>query len=64
MMEDKYFLYCGNIRLKRIGVVIEWIEERISEYVKCVEDLVYFIENYMRIINVDDGFVLFNLYDY
>lgn len=63
-MEDKYLPYRGNTRLKRTGVAIEWTEERISEYVKCAEDPVYFTENYMRIINVDDGLVSFNLYDY
>lgn len=63
-MEDKYLPYRGNTRLKRTGVAIEWTEERISEYVRCAEDPVYFTETYMRIINVDEGLVQFKLYDY
>lgn len=63
-MEDKYLPYRGNKNLKRIGVAIEWNEDRISEYVKCAEDPVYFTETYMRIIHVDDGLVPFKLYDY
>ena len=63
-MEDKYLPYRGNRNLKRIGVAIDWDEERISEYVKCAEDPVYFTETYMRIIHVDKGLVPFELYDY
>jgi hypothetical protein len=56
--------YRGNPNLKRMGVQIEWSEERIQEYVKCSEDPIYFIETYMKIINVDHGLVPFKLYDF
>jgi hypothetical protein len=56
--------YFGNPNLKRVGEAIEWTQERIEEYMKCSQDPIYFIETYMKIINVDHGLVNFNLYDY
>ena len=56
--------YKGNINLKRINQEIDWTPELVQEYVKCSEDPVYFIETHMKIINVNEGLVNFNLYDY
>ena len=56
--------YFGNPNLKRVGEEIDWTPERIQEYIKCSQDPVYFIETYMKIINVDEGLVNFKLYDY
>ena len=56
--------YKGNVLLKRANQSIEWTPELVAEYVKCSEDPVYFIENYMKIINVNDGLVNFKLYEY
>ena len=61
---DKYLPYRGNPNLKRLGVKISWTSKRIEEYLRCAQDPVYFTENYMKIINVDDGLVPFKLYDY
>jgi hypothetical protein len=56
--------YFGNPLLKRVGENIEWTPDRVQEYAKCMQDPIYFIETYMKIINVDHGLVNFNLYDY
>lgn len=56
--------YFGNPHLKRVGEEIEWTAERLQEYLKCSQDPIYFIETYMKIINVDHGLVNFKLYDY
>lgn len=56
--------YFGNPNLKRVGESIEWTPERLEEYMKCSQDPIYFIETYMKIINVDHGLVNFKLYDY
>lgn len=56
--------YNGNRNLKKVGEVIEWTEEQVAEYIRCSEDPVYFITNYMKIINVDRGLVPFELYDF
>jgi hypothetical protein len=56
--------YNGNINLKRSNQAIEWTEEYVQEYVKCSQDVVYFTEKYMKIINVDKGLINFTLYPY
>ncbi len=39
-------------------------EEQIREYVKCSKDPIYFIENYVKIITLDKGFVQISLYPF
>lgn len=56
--------YFGNPNLKRVGEEIEWTPDRIEEYIKCSQDPIYFTETYMKIVNVDEGLVNFELYDY
>ena len=56
--------YLGNSNLKPAGFKFEWTQKMIDEYVRCSEDVVYFTETYMKIVNVDDGLVSFKLYDY
>ena len=56
--------YLGNINVKRAGVESEWTEEQILEYKKCMENPIYFIENYIKIISLDEGLVPFKLYGY
>ena len=61
---NQFRSYNGNPNLKRSGVAINWTPEIVAEYAKCQEDVVYFVEKYMKIINVDRGLVSFKLYDY
>jgi len=56
--------YKGNVLLKKSNQNIEWTPELVQEYVKCQEDPVYFTENYMKIITLNDGLKNFNLYPY
>ena len=56
--------YLGNPNLKNVGQNVEWTEETLQEYVKCKDDPLYFVENYVRIIHVDKGLVPFEMYDY
>lgn len=56
--------YLGNPRLKRVGVSMEWTPENIREYDKCSKDILYFVEKYVKIVNVDDGLVPFKMYRY
>lgn len=57
-------IYRGNSLLKKSGVGIEWTPELLDEYIKCSKSPIYFIENYVKIINVDRGLVAFELYQY
>jgi len=56
--------YNGNANLKRSNQSIEWTPNLVEEYVKCQNDVVYFTETYMKIINIDKGLVNFKLYPY
>ncbi len=56
--------YLGNPLLKKSGTHEEFTEEQISEYIKCSKDPVYFILNYVKIVNVDEGLVPFTMYDF
>jgi len=56
--------YLGNARLKRIGVELSYTEEQLKEIVKCTEDPVYFIRNYVKIVNVDRGLVPFEMWNF
>ena len=47
--------YRSNPLLKKQNVKIEFTQHQIEEYIKCAQDPVYFIENYVTIIHVDRG---------
>lgn len=57
-------IYLNNPNLKSAGVQIDWTEEQAQEYVKCMEDPVYFVKKYVKIVNVDLGLVNFELYPF
>jgi hypothetical protein len=56
--------YNGNINVKRDGVIQNFSSEEVKEYMKCLQSAEYFIENYCKIISLNDGLVKFKLYDY
>ena len=56
--------YLGNPNLKRINMQMNLTEEQVREYVKCAQDPTYFIENYVKIITLDKGFVQIELYPF
>lgn len=56
--------YLGNPNLKRIGEAVEFDQHKISEYIKCSKDPIYFLETYGKIISLDDGIVPFKLFPY
>lgn len=56
--------YLGNVNIKKDGVSQEWNKEEILEYQKCMRDSSYFVENYVKIIHLDQGLVPFHPYPY
>ena len=56
--------YLGNPLIKKSNVRLSFTAEQIQEYAKCVKDPVHFIQNYVKIVNIDAGLVTFNLYHY
>ena len=57
-------IYLGNPLLKKANTQIEFTEAQIIEFLKCKDNPVYFAENYIKIVNVDDGLVPFNMYPF
>ena len=56
--------YLGNPKLKRVNMAMQLTEDQVREYVKCAENPEYFIENYVKIITLDKGFVQISLYPF
>ena len=56
--------YLGNPRLKRVNMPMQLTEDQVREFVKCAKDPTYFIENYVKIITLDKGFVQIELYPF
>ena len=54
--------YHGNPNLKPLAYQHDFSKEEIAEYIKCREDPVYFLENYVKIITLDKGLQPFKLY--
>jgi len=63
-MEQRTVNYLGNPLLKRANVPMDFSEEQIEEYVKCSKNPIHFIKNYIQIVNVDEGLVPFDLWEF
>ena len=54
--------YLGNINIKKDGVEEDWSQEKVAEYAKCMSDPAHFARDHVKIINLDEGLVPFDLY--
>jgi hypothetical protein len=61
MVDDNYL---GNSRLKKAGVELSYTEEQLLEISRCIDDPVYFIKNYVKIVNVDRGLIPFEMWPF
>ena len=57
-------VYLGNPNLKKINVPVEFTQEQIQEFDSCSKDPLYFIQNYVKIVSLDDGLIPFKMYDF
>ena len=57
-------VYLGNPNLKKAGTPIQFTKKQINEWVKCKQDPIYFATHYIKIINLDEGLVPFDMYDF
>jgi len=62
-LSNKQISYNGNPNLKPIGIVESYSAEQVKELMRCMQDPIYFIENYCQIVSLDYGLVPFKLYD-
>jgi hypothetical protein len=56
--------YQGNARLKPTGTGENFTEEQFAEMVRCAADPVYFANNYVNIVTIDEGVKQVELRDY
>ena len=56
--------YKGNPNLKQAGVEVSFTEANVKEFIKCSIDPIYFIENYVKIVSIDEGLIPFGLYKF
>jgi len=64
MKDNRDDSYLGNRLLKPTDVPQQFSKHEIEEYVKCRDDIVYFLKHYVKVIHVDKGLIPFDLYDY
>ena len=64
MSEKTPTTYLGNPNLKRAHVPVGFSEHEVKEYMKCLEDPIYFIEQYVKIVHVDKGLIPFKMWDF
>ena len=63
-MSKKDNKYLGNPHVRGDDIPHTWTKEELIEYKKCMDDPVYFVEKYCKVIHVDRGLVPFELYPY
>lgn len=56
--------YRGNSNLLPANAKMDYEDWQIEEVIKCQNSIEYFLSNYVKIVNIDDGLVKFNPYDY
>lgn len=56
--------YNGIQGLKKAGVKTELTQEQASEIERCMDDPIYFVETYCKILHVDEGVIPFQPYEY
>ena len=56
--------YLGNPNLKKANVSQKFTKKQIGEVLRCSEDPVYFIRNYIKIVSLDKGLIPFDMYHF
>ena len=56
--------YLGNPNLKKVGVELSYTQDQLVEIAKCIDDPIYFIKTYVKIVNVDRGLINFEMWPF
>jgi len=57
-------IYLGNPNLKKANVPVEFTQEQILEFMACKHDPVYFAQQHVKIVTLDEGLQPFKPYDF
>ena len=63
-MSKQQEIYLGNPNLKKANVEQEFSKKEIAEFLKCAQDPVHFIREYIKIVSLDEGIIPFTMYDF
>ena len=63
-MSKQQEVYLGNPNLKKANISQEFSAAEVEEYLKCANDPVYFIRQYIKIVSLDEGVIPFTMYDF
>jgi hypothetical protein len=56
--------YNGNQLVKSAGIKVDYTLDEIKEWKRCRDDVIYFIEKYIKIVTVDFGLQPMKLYEF
>ena len=56
--------YLGNPLLKKANTTQEFTQDQVLEFARCIDDPVYFAENYIQIVTLDYGLKTFEPYEF
>ena len=56
--------YLGNPLLKKANTTQEFSQDQVLEFARCIDDPVYFAENYIQIVTLDYGLKNFEPYEF
>ena len=56
--------YLGNPNLYKANLKQSYTEDQVREIAKCMDDPIYFIKTYIKIVNIDEGLVPFDMYKF
>jgi len=63
-MATKLKGYMNNPRIRPLGETISLTKEQMKEYIKCANKPEYFIENYVKIVTIDECLVPIKLWKF
>ena len=61
---QKVTTYNNNPKLKAAHNRLQFTQEQMEEYIRCATDVVYFCENYVKVVSLDEGIVPFKMWDF
>ena len=64
MPRPNNIFYNGNRKLKKAGIKTEMTSFEVQEFIRCKNDPVYFCKNYCKIVDLDNGIVNFDMWDF
>ena len=56
--------YLGNPNLKAANQKVRFTKKQVEEFLRCQENPIYFIANYIKIVTLDHGLQPFKLYNF